>query len=170
MGKFNIRKSTREDVPLILYFIKELAEYEKLLDTVIATEESLEDHIFNKERVEVIIAEEDNIPIGFALFFYNFSTFVGRSGLYLEDIYIKPEYRGKGYGKKIFKELAKIAVERNCGRMEWVCLNWNEPSIKFYKKLNAAPMDEWTIYRLSGDDLKKLGSEDFEIQEELNVL
>ena len=170
MEKFNLRKSTRADVPLILYFIKELAEYEKLLDTVIATEESLEDHIFNKERVEVLIAEENNTPIGFALFFYNFSTFVGRSGLYLEDIYIKPENRGKGYGKRIFKELAKIAVERNCGRMEWVCLNWNEPSIKFYKKLKAIPMDEWTIYRLSGDDLKNLGSEDYEIQEELNVL
>ena len=119
----------------------------------------LEEHVFDKERVEVLIAEENEIPVGFCLFFYNFSTFVGRSGLYLEDIYIKPEYRGKGYGKIIFKELAKIAVERNCGRMEWVCLDWNKPSIDFYKKMDAISMDDWTTYRLTGDSLKNVAGE-----------
>ncbi len=159
MGKFRLRKTSREDSGLILGFIKELAEYEKMINDVVATEELIEEHVFDKERVEVLIAEENKVPIGFCLFFYNFSTFVGRSGLYLEDIYIKPEYRGKGYGKIIFKELAKIAVDRKCGRMEWVCLDWNKPSIDFYKKMGAISMDEWTIYRLAGDSLKSAAGE-----------
>ncbi|MDL2310781.1 GNAT family N-acetyltransferase [Peptostreptococcaceae bacterium OttesenSCG-928-C18] len=160
MKQFKLRKTTREDTGLILGFIKELADYEKMTDDVVATEELIEEHVFDKERVEVLIAEENNIPIGFCLFFYNFSTFVGRSGIYLEDIYLKPNYRGKGYGKIIFKELAKIAVERNCGRMEWVCLDWNKPSIDFYKKMGAISMDEWTTYRLTGDSLRKVAQKE----------
>ncbi len=156
MSKFKLRETSREDTGLIFKFIKELAIYEKMLDEVVGTEELLEDHIFNKKRVEVLIAEEDDKPIGFCLYFYNFSTFQGRSGIYLEDIYILPEYRGKGYGKIIFKELAKIAIERNCGRMEWSCLDWNKPSIDFYTKLGAVPMDEWTVYRLTGDNLNNV--------------
>lgn len=156
MSNFKLRETSREDTALIFHFIKELAIYEKMLDDVVGTEELLEDHIFNKKRVEVLIAEEDDKPIGFCLFFYNFSTFLGRSGIYLEDIYILPEYRGKGYGKTIFKELAKIAVERNCGRMEWTCLDWNKPSIDFYTKLGAVPMDEWTVYRLAGENLNNV--------------
>ncbi|QQK08363.1 GNAT family N-acetyltransferase [Miniphocaeibacter halophilus] len=160
MKEFNLRQASREDTPIIFELIKDLAVYEKMLDEVVATEELLEDHIFNKKRVEVLIAEEDNKPIGFCLFFYNFSTFVGRSGIYLEDIYIKPEYRSNGYGKIIFKELAKIAVERNCGRMEWVCLDWNKSAIEFYKKMGAVPMDEWTIYRLAGESLKEVAEKE----------
>lgn len=153
---FSIRNAERKDTALILYFIKELATYEKLLNEVIATEKSLEYWLFEKEKAEVIIAEENGNPIGFALFFHNFSTFVGGAGLYLEDIYIKPEYRKKGYGKTIFNYLAKLAVERGCGRFEWVCLNWNKPSIDFYLSIGAIPMSEWTIYRLEGEKLKKL--------------
>ena len=160
MEQFNLRKTTREDTELILSFIKELAEYEKMTDDVIATKELIEEHVFDKERVEVLIAEENNIPIGFCLFFYNFSTFVGRSGIYLEDVYIQPPYRGKGYGKIIFKELAKIAVERNCGRMEWVCLDWNKPSIEFYKKMGAVSMDDWSTYRLTGDGLRQVAQKE----------
>lgn len=153
---FNLRFAERKDTDLILYFIKELASYEKLLDEVSANNQTLEYWIFDKEKAEVLIAEEDGKPIGFALFFHNFSTFVGRAGLYLEDIYIQPEYRKKGYGKSIFKYLAKLAVERGCGRFEWICLNWNKPSIDFYLSMGAIPMSEWTVYRLEGEKLNKL--------------
>ncbi|WP_300630259.1 GNAT family N-acetyltransferase [uncultured Thomasclavelia sp.] len=150
------RFATEKDVPLILKFIKGIAEYEKMLDEVETTEELLHEYLFEKQRAEVIFAIVDNVEVGFALFFHNFSTFVGKSGLYLEDIFVWPQYRGKGYGKAIFKQLVKIANERDCGRMEWVCLNWNQPSIDFYLSLNAKPLDEWTTYRLDKEGLKAL--------------
>ena len=124
-----------------------------------ATEELLEEWIFDKEKAEVIFAMEGDTEVGFALFFHNFSTFLGRAGIYLEDLYVKPEYRGKGYGKKLLQKLASIAVERGCGRLEWWCLNWNEPSIEFYYSLGAEAMDEWTTYRITGETLKKLAEE-----------
>lgn len=153
---FNIRYATREDIHTILFLIIGIAKYEKMEDEVIATEETLEEWIFDKNKAEVLIAEEDDKPIGFALFFHNFSTFVGRAGLYLEDLFVLPEYRGKGYGKALLKRLAQIAVERNCGRFEWVCLNWNAPSIAFYKAMGAKPVDGWTIFRITGEELKNL--------------
>ena len=153
MSQFSIRFAEEKDVSLILYFIKELADYEKMLSEVVATEEILREWIFEKNRAEVIFAMEDDKEIGFALFFHNFSTFLGRAGVYLEDLYVIPEYRGKGYGKALLKHLAKIAVERGCGRLEWWCLDWNQPSIDFYRSLGAQPMDEWTVYRISGDTL-----------------
>lgn len=152
---FRLRETSKDDIPLILDLIKEIAVYEKMLDEVVATEETLRESIFNRKEAEVLIAEFENEPIGYVLYFYNFSTFIGRSGFYLEDIYIKPEYRGRGIGKEIFRNIAKIAYEKGCKRMEWVCLNWNEPSIKFYKSLGAFPMSEWTTYRLTGEDIKK---------------
>ncbi|NMA48217.1 MAG: GNAT family N-acetyltransferase [Tissierellia bacterium] len=152
------RHAERKDVPLILWFIKELAKYEKLLDEVVATEELLEEWIFDKNKAEVIFAMEDEKPIGYALFFQNFSTFLGRSGIYIEDLFVLPDYRGKGYGKSIIKKLAQIAVERGCGRMEWCCLDWNKPSIDFYLSLGAEPMKEWTIYRIAGNKLNELAN------------
>lgn len=154
-----IRYAERKDVALILQFIKELAQYEKMSDEVVATEAILEDWLFDRKRAEVIFALEGDTEVGFALFFHNFSTFLGRSGLYLEDLFVKPEYRGKGYGKGLLKTLAKIAVERECGRLEWVCLDWNQPSIDFYKSMGAIPMDEWTIYRVAGERLKDMAKE-----------
>ena len=148
-------KASRKDVPIILQFIKDLARYEKLENEVIATEELIEEWLFDKEKAEVIFAVVDHKKIGFALFFHNFSTFLGRAGLYLEDLYIMPEYRGHGYGKAMIKELARIAVERGCGRMEWWCLDWNQSSIDFYLSLGAKPMDEWTVYRLTDDDFER---------------
>ncbi|MCL2235765.1 MAG: GNAT family N-acetyltransferase [Defluviitaleaceae bacterium] len=156
MNNFTIRKAEPADVPLILSFIKELAVYEKMLDEVVATEELLNEWIFDKGKAEVILGEVGGKPIGFALFFHNFSTFVGRGGLYLEDLYIRPEHRGKGFGKSMLTYLAKIAVERGCGRMEWSCLDWNAPSIDFYLSLGAKPMDGWTIYRLAGETLQNV--------------
>ncbi|MBQ0159757.1 MAG: GNAT family N-acetyltransferase [Bacteroidales bacterium] len=150
------RTATPNDVPLILYFIKELAVYEKMLDEVVATEEILTEWIFNKHSAEVIFVLHEGKEVGFALYFHNFSTFVGRAGLYLEDLYVMPEYRGMGYGKGLLRRLAQIAVERGCGRMEWVCLDWNKPSIDFYRSLGAQPMDDWTIYRLAGESLKQM--------------
>ncbi len=152
----DFRFAERKDVPLILYFIKELAEYEKMLDEVVATEDLLEQWLFEKNKAEVIFAMEDGVETGFALFFHNFSTFLGRSGVYLEDLYVKPEYRGKGYGKGLLKKLAEIAVERGCGRLEWWCLDWNKPSIDFYLSLGAQPMEDWTVYRIAGDTLTQL--------------
>ena len=146
----------RKDTALILKFIKELAAYEKMEHEVIATEAVLEEWIFDKKKAEVIFAVVDNEEIGFALFFHNFSTFLGRAGLYLEDLYVKPKYRGNGYGKGILKKLAQIAVERGCGRLEWWCLDWNKPSIDFYLSLGAEPMEDWTVYRIAGDTLKQL--------------
>ena len=154
-----IRYAERKDVALILQLIKELACYEKMSDEVVATEAILEDWLFDRKRAEVIFALEGDTEVGFALFFHNFSTFLGRSGLYLEDLFVKPEYRGKGYGKGLLKTLAKIAVERECGRLEWVCLDWNQPSIDFYKSMGAIPMDEWTIYRVAGERLKDMAKE-----------
>ncbi|NLY98638.1 MAG: GNAT family N-acetyltransferase [Clostridiaceae bacterium] len=150
------RNAERKDTALLLRFIKELAEYEKMLDEVVADESTLEEWIFDKQKAEVIFALEGDKEIGYALFFHNFSTFLGRAGIYLEDIYVKPEYRGRGYGKAILKKIASIAVERGCGRLEWCCLDWNKPSIDFYLSLGAEPLDEWTIYRLSGEKLTKL--------------
>ena len=155
-AKFEMRYAEEKDAALILEFIRALAEYEKMSDEVVATEELLQEWVFEKKKAEVIFAVEDGVEVGFALFFHNFSTFVGRAGLYLEDVFVKVEYRGKGYGKALLKELARIAVERGCGRMEWVCLNWNQPSIDFYRSLGAVPMDDWTIYRVAGDTLKAL--------------
>ena len=156
MNKFDFRFAKEKDSALILEFIKELAEYEKMLNEVVATEELLKEWIFEKKRAEVIFALEDGVEVGFALFFHNFSTFLGRAGIYLEDLYVRPEYRGKGYGKGLLKKLAQITVERGCGRLEWCCLDWNQPSIDFYLSLGAVPMNDWTIYRLTGDTLKSL--------------
>lgn len=155
-NKLSFRNAERQDAPLILQFIKELAEYEKMLDEVVADEATLEEWIFDKQKAEVIFAVENGIEVGFALFFHNFSTFLGRAGIYLEDLYVKPEHRGEGYGKAILKKLATIAVERGCGRLEWWCLDWNKPSIDFYLSLGAEPMSDWTVYRIAGDTLKEL--------------
>ena len=154
--KLNFRYAERKDTPLILQFIKDLADYEKMLDEVVADEATLEEWIFDKQKAEVIFAMENSKEIGFALFFHNFSTFLGRAGIYLEDLYVQPGYRGKGYGKAILKKLASIAVERGCGRLEWWCLDWNKLSIDFYMSLGAEPMSDWTVYRIAGDTLLEL--------------
>lgn len=151
-----LRETKEEDVALIFSFIKELAEYEKMTSDVIATEETIRESVFNNNRAEAVIIELDEKPIGFALYFYNFSTFIGRYGLYLEDLFIRKEYRGRGIGREVFKFLAKRALEQGCKRMEWACLDWNEPSIKFYKSLGAIPMDEWTVYRLTEDKIRQV--------------
>ena len=150
------RFAQREDVPLILQFIRDLASYEKMLDQVVADEAKLELWLFDKRSADVLFAMADGREIGFALFFHNFSTFLGRAGLYLEDLYVLPEYRGQGYGTAILRKLAAIAVERGCGRLEWWCLDWNTPSIGFYRSLGAEPMDQWTVYRIAGDTLHQL--------------
>ena len=150
------RFAQREDVPLILQFIRDLASYEKMLDQVVADEATLELWLFDKRSAEVLFAMADGREVGFALFFHNFSTFLGRAGLYLEDLYVLPEYRGQGYGTAILRKLAAIAVERGCGRLEWWCLDWNTPSIGFYRSLGAEPMDQWTVYRIAGDTLHQL--------------
>lgn len=155
-GNLTFRNAERKDTALILRFIKELAEYEKMSDQVVADEAKLKEWIFDKQKAEVIFALEDGKEVGCALFFHNFSTFLGRAGIYLEDLYVKPEYRGKGYGKAILKRLASIAAERGCGRLEWWCLDWNKPSIDFYTSLGAEPMSDWTVYRITGDTLKQL--------------
>ena len=150
------RFATADDTALILSFIRQLAEYEKMSDLVVADEALLREWIFDKQKAEVIFALEDGVEVGFALFFHNFSTFLGRAGIYLEDLFVRPEYRGRGYGKGLLRELARIAVERGCGRLEWWCLDWNQPSIDFYLSLGAEPMNEWTTYRLSGEGLRAL--------------
>lgn len=155
----NFRYADRKDVPLILSFVKELADYEKLQDEVVADEKTLEEWIFDRQKAEVIFALEDGKEVGYALFFHNFSTFLGRAGIYLEDLYIQPEYRGRGHGKGLLKKLASIAVERGCGRLEWSCLDWNRPSIDFYLSLGAQPMSDWTVYRLAGNTLTKLAEQ-----------
>lgn len=154
----SFRFAAEEDTALIFDFIKGLAKYEKMLDKVVADEKLLKEWIFEKKRAEVIFAVADGKEVGFALFFYNFSTFLGRAGIYLEDLFVLPEYRGKGYGKDILKELAKIAVERGCGRLEWWCLDWNEPSIEFYLSLGAEAMNDWTVYRIAGNTLNELAN------------
>lgn len=160
MAEFSFRYAEEKDCGLILRFIRELADYEKMLDEVIATEELLREWIFEKQKAEVIFACEDGVEIGFALFFHNFSTFLGKAGLYLEDLYVMPEHRHKGYGRAILKKLAQIAVERGCGRLEWWCLDWNRPSIDFYLSLGAEPMQDWTVYRIAGDTLTKMAQSD----------
>lgn len=156
MNNLTFRYANENDTALILQFIKELADYEHMLNEVIATEELLQEWIFEKKKAEVIFAMENGKEVGFALFFHNFSTFLGRAGIYLEDLYVQPEHRGKGYGKSILKKLAQIAVERGCGRLEWWCLDWNQPSIDFYLSLGAEPMKDWTVYRIAGDTLKEM--------------
>jgi GNAT superfamily N-acetyltransferase len=158
--KIIIRSAEIKDSKIILKLIKELSVYEKLSHTVINNEDMLKENLFGERKfAEVLIAEFDNQPVGFALFFHNYSTFVGRPGIYLEDLFIEPEMRGKGIGKKLFLELIKIAKERNCGRVEWSVLNWNTPAIDFYKSMGAVPMDEWTVYRLTEDKIDLLVSE-----------
>jgi GNAT superfamily N-acetyltransferase len=152
-----IAPATERDVPLIMKFIRDLAEYEKLSDQVVATEENIREHLFGPNPVlEVLIASWDSQPVGFALYFRNFSTFLGRPGIYLEDLFVEPAHRGKGIGKALLKELAKIAVDRGYGRLEWSVLDWNTPSIEFYRSLGAEPMQEWIRYRLTGDALTGL--------------
>ena len=158
--ELTFRFAEERDTPLILDFIKWLADYEQLLDQVLAGEATLTDQLFRKKNAEVLFALEDGKEVGFALFFHNFSTFLGRAGLYLEDLFVLPEHRGKGYGKAILQRLAAIAVERGCGRMEWWCLDWNQPSIGFYKSLGAEPMSDWTVYRLAGKTLRDLAEAD----------
>jgi len=153
---FKLRFAKIKDVPLILGFIKELAEYEKMSPDVVATEEGLRESLFERKMAEVIIGEYKNKPVGFALFFHNFSTFLGRPGIYLEDLYVKPEMREKGIGKVILSFLAKLAIDRKCGRLEWCCLDWNEPSLKFYKRLGAIPLEDWTVHRLSSEALETM--------------
>jgi GNAT superfamily N-acetyltransferase len=151
--KFIIRPAEEGDVALILRFIKGLGAYEKLSHEVVATEEKLHKTLFQQKMAEVIIGEYESQPVGFALFFHNYSTFLGQAGIYLEDLFVVPEMRGKGFGKSLLKHLAKLAVERDCGRLEWACLDWNEPSICFYKGLGAKPLDDWTVYRVTGETL-----------------
>lgn len=155
-GNLTFRYARREDTALILRFIRELAEYEGLLDEVVADETTLEECIFDRQKAEVIFALEDAREAGFALFFYNFSTFLGRAGIYLEDLYVRPECRGRGYGRAILKKLASIASERGCGRLEWWCLDRNKPSVDFYLSMGAEPMTDWTAYRVAGDALVDL--------------
>ena len=152
-----VRPATVADVPIILDLIRDLATYERAPNEVTATEEQLVDVLFGpRPAAEVLLAFEQETPVGFAVFFHNFSTWLGRPGLYLEDLFVRPEQRGKGYGRALLVHLAKIARERGCGRMEWAVLDWNEPAIQFYKKLGAAPQDEWTVFRLTRDGIAKL--------------
>ena len=152
----DFRYAKRGDAALILQFIRELAEYERMEDQVIATPELLNEWLFDRKKAEVIFAMEGDVEVGFALFFHNFSTFLGRAGIYLEDLYVKPSHRGRGYGKGLLKKLSQIALERDCGRLEWACLNWNQPSIDFYLSLGAEPMTDWKVYRLTGDTLRSM--------------
>ena len=159
MSQITFRFAGPEDTGLILSFIRELADYEKMLDQVVATEELLREQLFDKHGAEVLFALADGQEVGFALFFHNFSTFLGRRGLYLEDLFVKPAFRGQGYGKALLKKLARIAVQRGCGRLEWACLDWNQPSIDFYLSTGAQPMNDWTVYRLTGDSLNRMAQE-----------
>lgn len=154
--ELTFRFAREEDAGTILFFIRELAEYEHLAGEVVATEALLREWIFEKGRAEVIFAMAEGREVGFALFFHNFSTFLGRSGLYLEDLFVLPQYRGRGYGRAILEHLAFLAAKRGCGRLEWWCLDWNRPSIDFYLSLGAEPMQDWTVYRLAGDTLQNL--------------
>lgn len=155
--RLRIIPAQKKDVPLILRFIKELADYERLAHEVVTNQQILEEALFGERPVaEVVFAYYDNEPVGYALFFYSFSTFLGRPGIYLEDVFVRPPMRGRGIGKALLVYLARLAEERKCGRLEWAVLNWNEPSIRFYESLGAVPMDEWTVYRLSGESLARL--------------
>ena len=161
MANYRFRFANENDCRLILKFIRSLAKYEKMEDEVVATEALLREQLFEKKKAEVLFVMDGGTEVGFALFFHNFSTFLGRAGIYLEDLYVRPAYRGRGYGKALLRELAHIAVNRGCGRLEWACLDWNQPSIDFYLSLNARPMEDWTTYRLTGDTLRAMaeGSE-----------
>lgn len=156
MSELTFRFAREGDTALVLQFIKDLARYEEMEDQVVADEATLTDQLFRRGSAQVLFALEDGREVGFALFFHNFSTFLGRSGLYLEDLYVRPEHRGKGYGKALFRELARIAKDRGCGRMEWWCLDWNKPSIDFYLSLGAEAMSDWTVYRLTKGDIDRL--------------
>ena len=159
MSEFEIRSATESDVPIILSLIRELAEYERAPDAVVATETGLREVLFGSKRsAEVLLALEKGGPVGFAVYFYNFSTWLGRPGLYLEDLFVRPAVRGKGYGRALLERLAQIAQERGCGRMEWAVLDWNDPAIQFYRKLGAEPMNEWTVFRLTGEGISKLAN------------
>lgn len=159
MSQVSFRFAGPEDTGLILSFIRELADYEKMLDQVVATEDLLREQLFDKRGAVVIFALADGQEVGFALFFHNFSTFLGRRGLYLEDLFVKPAFRGQGYGKALLKILAQIAAQRGCGRLEWACLDWNQPSIDFYLSTGAQPMNDWKVYRLTGDSLNRMAQE-----------
>ena len=158
MKRATFRFADKTDCGRILFFIRELAAYEKMLDEVVATESMLEKQLFEDRRAEVLFVCEDGKEVGFALFFHNFSTFLGRAGIYLEDLYVPQEQRGKGYGKALLRRLAQITVERGCGRLEWSCLDWNRPSIDFYLSLGAQPMADWTVYRMTGETLAAFGA------------
>ena len=161
MSALSFRVAVPGDEQTILNFIRALAEYEHMSDQVVATPELLREWIFEKQKAEVLFALEEGREVGFALFFHNFSTFLGRAGIYLEDLFVLPEHRGKGYGKGLLKKLAAIVRERGCGRLEWACLDWNSPSIDFYtKRMHAVAMDEWTVYRLTGDTLAEAAREE----------
>lgn len=156
MADHGVRAAAAEDCGLILSFIRGLAEYEHMSTEVIATEELLREWIFEKKKAEVLLALEGEKAVGFALFFHNFSTFLGRAGIYLEDLFVLPEHRSRGHGKRLLQALAALALERGCGRLEWSCLDWNEPSIGFYRSLGAKPLEDWTVYRVTGDALRSL--------------
>ena len=162
MSKFVIRSTTRADAPLIYRFIQSIAEYEKLSDAVFGSVQDLEESLFTLHSAEALIGEEDGKPVAFCVFFHNFSTFACRRGLYIEDIFVDPQCRGKGYGKQIFIHLAQLALQRGCKRMEWVCLDWNAPSIAFYKKLGAIGLDDWTVYRLQLPQIQALAAQQSE--------
>ncbi len=155
----SFRIAGENDIPLLLTFIRALAQYEDLLDQVSATDALLREWLFERRVAEAFFALEEKKEVGFALYFYNYSTFLGKGGIYLEDLFVLPEHRGKGHGKAILARLARIALERGCGRLEWACLDWNRPSIDFYRSLGAVPLDEWTVYRVSGDALPRLADE-----------
>ena len=159
MKDMTIRSARPDEASLILQFIKKLADYERCSDEVVATNEVIYDSIFVKHDADVVFIEEEGVVVGFALYFYNFSTFVGRKGLYLEDLFVLPEKRGLGYGRALLQHLARIAVEQNCGRMEWICLDWNEPSLRFYRSVGAVPMSDWTVQRLDEENLKKFAKQ-----------
>lgn len=160
-SNIHLRQAQAKDIPHILAFIRELGEYEKLAHEVVADETTLAAQLFGERpAAEVVIAEVDGQPAGFALFFHNFSTFLGQRGLYLEDLFVRPQFRGLGLGRQLMVHLARLAVERDCGRFEWSVLDWNEPAIAFYRQLGALPMDEWTVQRVSGDALKALATRD----------
>ena len=169
--RLSLRFAREDDIPLVLRFIRELADYEHMLDEVVATEELLREWMFERRTVEALLAELDGEPVGFALFFHNFSTFLGRAGIYLEDLFVLPEERGHGYGKALLKQLARVALERGCGRLEWACLDWNTPSIDFYTSMGAEAMDDWTVYRVAGETLNRLADhallEDFRLEHAL---
>ena len=159
MAAFRFRYAEEKDTGLILHFIRQLAVYEEMEDQVTADEKLLKEWLFDKQTARILFALEGEKEVGFALYFHNFSTFLGKGGIYLEDLFVLPEYRGKGYGKGLLKQLAKIAVSEGCGRLEWMCLDWNKPSIDFYLSLGATPMEDWTLYRLTGDTLRRMAED-----------